>query len=133
MSTLSSDSASGKRILRQRRELPESAEPVKKRRRWPRRLAIALAGYALLMWVLPILLGWTPLRDKPLAMALPGLNGTVTSGSASLGWFSPVVYTNVEIRDPAGNLLASVAAIRTEKTLLQLALSQTDLGTIRIE
>src|SRR5947209_13971223 len=116
MSTLSSDSASGKRILRQRRELPESAEPIKKRRRWPRRLIIALAGYALLMWVLPIVLAWTPLRNRALSMALPGLNGTITSGGASLGWFSPVEFRDVEIRDAAGNRLASAAAIRTDKT-----------------
>jgi hypothetical protein len=104
-----------------------------KKRGWPRRLAIALVGYALLMWVLPIVLAWTPLRNRALVMALPGLNGTVTSGGASLGWFSPVVFTDVEICDPAGNRLASAVAIRTDKTLLQLALSQTDLGTIRIE
>jgi translocation and assembly module TamB len=132
MSTLSSDAASGKRVGRKPIGPSSPAAPVK-RRRWPRRLAIALAGYALLMWVLPILLAWTPLRNRPLAMALPGLNGTITAGGASLGWFSPVVYTDVEIRDPADNLLVSAAAIRTEKTLLQLALSQTDLGTIRIE
>ena len=85
------------------------------------------------MWLLPIVVAWTPLRNRALAMALPGLNGTITSGSASLGWFSPVVFTEVEIRDRDGNRLAGAATVRTDKTLLQLALSQSDLGTIRIE
>lgn len=134
MSTLSSDSKSsrsGKPSSGKRTALASAKSP--KKRRWPRRLAIALAGYALLMWVLPILVAWTPLRNRALAMALPGLNGTITSGGASLGWFSPVVFTEVEIRDRAGNRLVTAAAARSDKTLLQLALSQTDLGTIRIE
>lgn len=133
MSTISPDSA-GKPAKPRSAKSPSAKEAAAKpRRRWPRRIAIALAGYALLMWVLPIVLAWTPLRNKALTAALPGLNGTITSGGASLGWFSPVVFTDLEIRDPSGNLLASAAAARTEKTLLQLALSQVDLGTIRIE
>ena len=94
---------------------------------------IALVGYTALMWALPIVVAWTPLRDRPLLMALPNLNGTIRSGSATLGWFSPVVFENVEIYDRSGKLLVSAATIRTDKTLLQLALSQTELGTIRIE
>ncbi len=132
MPSVSPDSASAKRS----KQRPLAAPPTKNdkpRRRWPRRLAIALTGYAILMWALPILLGWTPLRDRALAMALPGLNGTITSGGASLGWFSPVVFTDVEIRDPAGKVLVSAAKVSTDKSLLRLALSQTDLGTIRIE
>ena len=132
MASVSPDSASAKRSKR-RPPRPTTAKDVKPRRRWPRRLAIALAGYALLMWALPILLAWTPLRDRALAMALPGLNGTISSGGASLGWFSPVVFTNVEIRDSAGKVLVSAAKVSTDKSLLRLALSQTDLGTIRIE
>ncbi len=132
MASVSPDSASAKRSKR-RQVRPTTAKDVKPRRRWPRRLAIALAGYALLMWALPILLAWTPLRDRALAMALPGLNGTISSGGASLGWFSPVVFTNVEIRDSAGKVLVSAAKVSTDKDLLRLALSQTDLGTIRIE
>ncbi|HEV3418625.1 MAG TPA: DUF748 domain-containing protein, partial [Pirellulales bacterium] len=133
MAIASSDSNSSKRSTRPQAAAKSAAPAAKRPRRWPRRVLIALAGYALLMWALPILLAWTPLRNRPLAMALPGLNGTVTSGGASLGWFSPVVFSDVEIRDAAGNLLISAAAIRTDKTLLQLALSQTELGTIRIE
>ncbi len=134
MATTSSDSSSTQRMKRRpgKEEKPKGA-PSAKRRRWPRRIAIALTGYAILMWVLPIVLAWTPLRNKALSTALPGLNGTITSGGASLGWFSPVVFTDVEIRDTSGNLLVTAATVRTEKTLLRLALSQTDLGTIRIE
>ena len=102
-------------------------------RHWRRRLLLMVVGVLLILWVLPIGLAYSPLRNQPLALALPGINGTIVSGSASFGWFAPIVYNNVEVRDTAGNVVLSVAAIRSEKPLVYLATHPRSIGGLRLE
>jgi hypothetical protein len=97
-----------------------------------RRLVMA-AMLAVGLWFAPALAGRTSLGDWPLRQALPGINGTITSGGRTFGWLSPIEYRDVQIHDASGNVLATVAVIRTEKSLAQLASHPSDLGTIRIE
>ena len=94
---------------------------------------LGLIGLGVLVWLVPLLLACTAARDWPLRQALAGMKGTIRSGSASLGWFSPVVYSDVQLRDAAGNLLASAATVSGQKTLAGWLLNLNDLGTIRIE
>ncbi len=130
-------SVSSRRVAIRRRDSQVSkadleADSQVKTSRWRRRTLFAFVGLGLLAWLAPIIAAATPLRDWPLGMVFHGMNGTIRSDSASFGWFSPVVYENVEVRDSAGNLLASAASISGEKTLLQWALSPNDLGTLKI-
>ncbi len=113
-----------------RRELGKLARAP---RHWRRRLLLMVIGVLLILWVLPIGLAYSPLRNQPLALALPGINGTIVSGSASFGWFAPIVYNNVEVRDTAGNVVLSVAAIRSEKPLVYLATHPRSIGGLRLE
>ena len=54
-------------------------------------------------------------------------------GGASLGWLSPVVVRDVEVRDADGKPLATLPLVTSSKTLLALLLSPRDLGSSRIE
>jgi hypothetical protein len=94
-------------------------------------LLLALLGGGL--WFAPAIASRTSLGDWPLRQALNGIDGTISSGSRTFGWLSSIVYHDVQIRDAKGNVLATIATIRTDKTLSQLALHAGDLGTIRIE
>ena len=42
-------------------------------------LLLAVIGVLLILWVLPIGLAYSPLHIQPLALAAPGINGTIVS------------------------------------------------------
>lgn len=114
------------------------ALPPARRRFWQKRkrylallLLMGLVSFAALA---PTLVGtMPPLLQAVVDSAVPSLRGKTTVGSASLGWFSPVVVRDVAWRDPEGAPLANVDAIRLERTLWQLLLDRADIGTIHVE
>ncbi len=71
--------------------------------------------------------------QSAVATSLPGINGTITSSSATFGWFSPIVYHDVQVSDAAGNVLLSVATIQSEKPLVYLATHPRTIGGLRLE
>ncbi len=89
---------------------------------WKRRLGASLGLFLLTLWLLPILVAHSPVLGRLVNSAAKHVNGTVTVGSASLGWFSPVVLRNVTIHDAAGANLATLAKVESERTLLSLLL-----------
>ena len=91
-------------------------------------LSVLLAG----TWFAPTIVAHTPLRQWILRSALQ-LDGSVSLGSISLGWFSSVIAENLEIRDAAGVPILEVSLLRTEKPLVGLLLDFADLGSVRIE
>ncbi len=112
--------------------------PAKKAEKPPRSghkgrwlLLLALLGGGL--WFAPAIASRTSLGDWPLRQALNGIDGTISSGSRTFGWLSSIVYHDVQIRDAKGNVLATIATIRTDQTLAQLAAHPKALGTIQIE
>jgi hypothetical protein len=54
-------------------------------------------------------------------------------GAASLGWLSPVVLRELEIRDATGRPLLFVPELQSRKSLLDLLLGSSDLGHFRCE
>ncbi len=100
--------------------------------KWRRRTLIAGGTVVVGLWLLPIALAWTSLRNQPIVVALSGINGTLSSRSASFGWFSPIVYNDVEIRDAAGNVVLTVAEIRSDRPLLHLATHPRNVGKFRL-
>jgi len=58
--------------------------------------------------------------------------GTVTTGSASLGWFSPVVLRDVTLLDAEGRPLLAVADLASDKTLLSLLKDRPSVGLFRV-
>ena len=115
---------------------PEPHQPPKTRQRKSRAFrygclvmrALLLAG----TYFAPFIIASTSLGQWVLQSALK-LDGTVSLGSTSLGWFSSVVVENLEIRDPSGDVLLKVDLLRTEKSLLGLLLDVTDLGRVHVD
>ncbi|MEX2141871.1 MAG: hypothetical protein WD894_21580 [Pirellulales bacterium] len=114
-----------------RRSLPVASErrPRRRRRRWPVVVAIGL----LLLYFAPSLVARTGLRDVPLRMVFDGIEGTIRSEGASLGWFSAVEYRGVEVHDHEGSLLLRVPTVTVDRTPLQLLAERRRLGTVVVQ
>ncbi|HEY2761202.1 MAG TPA: hypothetical protein VGI75_10670, partial [Pirellulales bacterium] len=110
---------------------PRAYQPPK--RRWPKRIVLGLTLLIVLVLVLPTVIAVTPLRNAPLRLALRNMHGTVQAGGASLSWFAPLEYTDIEIRNERGELLVSLAKVHSERSLYGLLSNLNDLGTFRIE
>ncbi len=110
---------------------PCAYQPPK--RRWPKRVVLGLTLLVIVVLVLPTVIAKTPLRDAPLRLALRNLHGTVQAGGASLSWFAPLEYTDIQIRNERGDLLVSLAKVESERSLYGLLANLNDLGTFRIE
>src|SRR5262245_43062240 len=102
------------------------------RRRWKLGLLAALLLMAGTVWLAPIIVGYTALRDWALNAAVP-VKGRITSGAASLGWFSPVVIENLELFDVGGSPVAKIDLVASEKSLASLALNHSEVGKISVE
>ncbi len=87
---------------------------------------------AIAVYFAPTFIARTPLRNSLLASALK-LDGTITLGATSLGWFSGVVVNDIEIRDANGDLAVQVAQLRTTKPLVGLLLDFGDVGLVEID
>ncbi|RCS47774.1 hypothetical protein DTL42_14765 [Bremerella cremea] len=107
-----------------------SSGPTSGWSKW-RPLAI-LAGLILLALMFPTIVARTPLLGWGVSQATTGINAQVVVGSASLGWFSPVVLNDVRVVDSAGKPIAEIPSIRMSKSLLSLITNSSDLGTIEI-
>jgi hypothetical protein len=94
---------------------------------------LGLTLLVILVLVLPTVISKTPLRDAPLRLALRNMRGTVQAGGASLSWFAPLEYTDIEIRNERGELLVSLAKVESERSLFGLLSNLNNLGTFRIE
>ena len=109
---------------------PPSARPVQKRRRW--RLLTTLAVLAVFVWLLPMIVANTPLLPWIVKQATAELNGSATIQSASLGWFSPVGATGIEVRDKDGKSVVSIASLNGDRPLVAILCDYTNLGTFRL-
>jgi hypothetical protein len=87
----------------------------------------------LLVWMAPMIAGWTPLRNNVLSSILADLNGSITSSSASLGWFSPVTLHNVEIRDERGDVVVRIPKLKMSRSVRQLMSDSSNLGYVQLE
>ncbi len=104
-----------------------------KKRRWVKRLVIGLTLLSILVLALPTIVAYTALRNAPLRMALRNMRGTVEAGGASISWFGPISYTDLQIRNERGDTLLTVAKIESGNSLVALLSNLKDLGTFRIE
>ena len=108
----------------------QNSPTARKQRSW--KLLTLLAMLAALVWLLPSIVTHTPLLPWGIKLATAPLNGSVTVGSASLGWFSPVVVQNVEVKDAQGKPVLALQAADINRSLTALLLNYTDLGQIRL-
>ncbi|HEY2759978.1 MAG TPA: hypothetical protein VGI75_04525, partial [Pirellulales bacterium] len=109
------------------------AAPRRKPRKWLKRIVIGSTLLVILILVMPTIIAKTALRNAPLRLAMANMHGTVQAGSASLSWFAPIEYDDIEIRNAQGELLVSLPKVASEKSLVGLLSNLNDLGTFRIE
>lgn len=111
------------------------AEPKRSHsgRRLPRLLVI-VAALALAIAALPTIASRTLLGNVLLGFVAreAKLNGSLSAGSLSFGWFSPLAASDVELRDAAGNVAAKAARVEMDKTLWALLRNRSDLGGIKL-
>jgi len=98
-----------------------------------RRLIAGLLLLLALLIALPYILGAQPFRDWMLRAVLPVSEGTVTSGGASLGWFSRVRFYDIRIRSLDGEPVVTIPVFEGSRPLIVYLLTGKNLGTFRIE
>ncbi len=98
-----------------------------------RRVIFLCLLFLVLVWAAPKFVAYSPLRHQVANDIFCDLNGIITDGEASLGWFSPVLLKNVEIRDPQRELLLQAPEVQSSFTLLKILSDQSNLGPFRFD
>ena len=111
---------------------PKHVAPRRRRSRWLW-LLTAVALLAVFVWLLPTIVANSPLLNPILASAAADLKGKVTARSATLGWFSSLKLSGIEIRDEEGQPLLEIPEIRGDRSLLAILWDSSNLGRIRLE
>ncbi len=93
----------------------------RRRRRLPIRLFFLFFVLALIVWFAPVIVAHTPLRNRVIHAATASLNGTITVGSARLGWLAPVELRDITLSDAEGRVLARIPKVTTTNSLFSLA------------
>jgi hypothetical protein len=114
-------------------DLPSRQRKGKKRKKSARSHAFFWGSLVTLLilvaiYLAPMIVGSTSLRNSLLENALQ-VDGSITLGSASLGWFSPVVADDIEIRDADGEAAIRDISAAVYETFDRLARSS-DLGRV---
>lgn len=73
-----------------------------------------------------------PFRDLVLRAVLPRINGTVTSGGASLGWLSAVEFRDIEVRSPDGTPVLNVPRLLGDRPVWRYLIGG-EIGNLRLE
>jgi len=102
-------------------------------RRWRRWFLAGLLLVVVLLWFLPAIVAHSPLLGWIVGRATAELDGSVSIGSASLGWLSPVELGAVEVRDADEQPILRVEKLSTTRPLAELLLNWGELGEIRVE
>jgi len=109
------------------------ADPPRRQRRWPSKLAAMGLVLLLILGFAPQIISRTPMLSQVVAMGTTDLNGSVTLGSASLSWFSPPAATNVDVVDASGHSVATADEVSMNQGLLSLITAPNKLGRVKIE
>lgn len=103
----------------------------------PRRFRLLVLGIAiggmLPIAALPTLITCRPWCNSIASRFVAGSGARVSIGSVSLGWFTPLSASQITVTDPAGQPIATVASLKTEKSVLGLLGRRNDLGKILID
>jgi hypothetical protein len=101
---------------------PAQPRPTKRRRPWlwP-------------IWLLVLALAATGVVNWLVAQATTDLQGRVVVGAVSVGWLRPIAVSGVEVRDAAGQPVATAAGVESERRLCDLIFRPSDLGRFHIK
>ncbi|ADB16807.1 hypothetical protein Psta_2133 [Pirellula staleyi DSM 6068] len=104
----------------------------KKRGGWLFRAFLGLVLLGVLVFFAPTIIVSTGLWKTALGYAAPQLAGKIDASSISLSWMSPIVVNELKVSGDAGEPIAAVKQIRTEKSLLDIVRAWQDPGRITI-
>mgnify|MGYP000669326861 CR=1 FL=1 len=100
---------------------------------WVNPILLAVVfGFCFLLWLLPTLVGHTPLISWIAQKVAADVNGRVEVSSASLGWFSPLRLYGVRIVAPDGEPVVEVAEARGDRVLTAILWNATHVGRFRL-
>ncbi len=111
---------------------PQATAPApKKGHRWLKILLALCALLILLLLLAPTLLSTSPGKSFLLAKVNARIPGKISADSLSLGWFSGAKVRNLQIKDPNGQTVLSLASADTGLTLTDaLSTASLNLGNI---
>lgn len=96
------------------------------------KLLSVIFGACFFVWLLPTLVGHTPLITWIAGKIAADVNGRVEVASASLGWFSPVRLYGVRIMDAEGEPVAEVAEACGDRVLTAMLWNTSNVGRFRL-
>ena len=102
-------------------------------RRWWKWLLVGVVLLGLVVWLLPAIVGNTPLLGLAVNWAAADFEGTVTVDEASLGWFSKPTIVGIEARDQDDRPLVEISSVSGSRTLVEMLRDNSNLGSIAIE
>ncbi|MBX9789443.1 MAG: hypothetical protein K2Y37_11055 [Pirellulales bacterium] len=108
------------------------SRPSRRRAPGSRLLLAPFVGLILLVALAPSVVSYTPLGTWLVDRAVTDLHGDLRVGGVSVGWFTAARIDRVELRDDDGELVARLAAIDCDKSLLGMLTKRSSLGRIRI-
>lgn len=103
------------------------------RRRWRRWIGAAILTALVLVAAAPSLFSWSPTRRLILATVPMRIHGAISAERAAVGWFSPPVLEQFEIRSESGEPLIAIEKVELDQPLWRLASHPSDLGRIEAE
>jgi hypothetical protein len=105
---------------------------LNKRKAW-KWIATAAGVPLLLIALAPYLASVGIFRETLLRAVTPPIHGSVHCGGASLGWFSPIQFDEIEIRSADGAPVVAVDRLQGDRPLWKMLVNRSDLGRFRIE
>ena len=107
------------------------AVPTDEKRRWPKRLACAIVCFTFAIALLPTALNTTGYTNSMIASSME--DGTVvTSDSATIGWFSPLVAYGVQIKKPNQKEAQKIEKLEVNKSLFDIVRNKMKNATITL-
>lgn len=120
----------------------ESSDPKKpdgkptekhRRKRLLRRSVLLSMFFAILAFVsMPWIIAATPLRNVLMNRVLADADMHGKVGGASIGWFSPVSLTDLEVRRADGSLTLRMSRFESDRSWWRILMSRPDLGQMKI-
>ncbi len=110
-----------------------SKPPPARKKRWLRILAAVVVGGGILLWLLPILVAHSFLLNWLVGYLAADFQGKIHVGRASLGWFRPLQFEQIEVQDAQQAPLATIGRISSDRTLWKLLWNRQDLGRFVLE
>ena len=93
---------------------------------------VGIAMVLALVFFAPTIVAKTPLFPYAVAIVTADIDGQVEIKSASLGWLSGIRLTDIVVRDNSGQVMATLAEVEIDRSLLALATDSSNLGRITI-